>query len=147
MGKQGISAEIVQTEYHGHATEIATRFLAAAYTHFIAVGGDGTMNEVAEPLIGNTSLTLGLIPAGTGNDFIQILGFPDRFKDRHWDLLFQQPSTLMDVGMVNGKHFLNGMGLGFYAQVAAENYIALLIPSLWEDALQAVSISLQRVLM
>lgn len=123
VGKQGISAAFVQTEYHGHATEIASKFLAEGFTHFIAVGGDGTMNEVAEALIGNTSLTLGLIPAGTGNDFIQILGFPDRFSDRHWDLLFQQPSTLMDVGMVNGKHFLNGMGLGFDAQVAAENYV------------------------
>ncbi len=120
---QSISAEIVLSEYHGHATEIAARFLAAGFTHFIAVGGDGTMNEVAEPLIGNTSVTLGLIPAGTGNDFVQILGFPDRFSDQHWELLFQKPSILMDVGMVNGRHFLNGMGLGFDAQVAAENYV------------------------
>ena len=120
---QAISAEIVQTEYHGHATEIAANFLEEGFTHFIAVGGDGTMNEVAEPLIGNTSVTLGLIPAGTGNDFIQILGFPDRFSEEHWNLFFQQPSIKMDVGMVNGRHFLNGMGLGFDAQVAAENYV------------------------
>ena len=64
-----------------------------------------------------------MIPAGTGNDFIQILGFPDRFSDEHWNLLFQQKTIRMDVGMVNGKHFLNGMGLGFDAQVAAENYL------------------------
>ncbi len=120
---QAISAEIVQTAFHGHATEIAADFLERGYTHFIAVGGDGTMNEVAEPLIGNTSVTLGLIPAGTGNDFIQILGFPDRFSEEHWNLFFQQPSIKMDVGMVNGRHFLNGMGLGFDAQVAAENYV------------------------
>ena len=49
---QNIFAEIVQTEYHGHATEIAKQFLDKGFTHFIAVGGDGTMNEVAEPLIG-----------------------------------------------------------------------------------------------
>jgi diacylglycerol kinase (ATP) len=120
---QPIFAEIIQTEFHGHATEIATRFLEKGFTHFIAVGGDGTMNEVAEPLIGNTNVTLGLIPAGTGNDFIQILGFPDRFSEEHWDLLFQQPTIRMDVGIVNGRHFLNGMGLGFDAQVAAENYV------------------------
>ncbi|MFO7669099.1 MAG: diacylglycerol kinase family lipid kinase [Bacteroidales bacterium] len=120
---QPVLAEIIQTEFHGHATEIATRFLEKGFTHFIAVGGDGTMNEVAVPLIGNTSVTLGLIPAGTGNDFIQILGFPDRFSEEHWDLLFQQPTIRMDVGMVNGRHFLNGMGLGFDAQVAAENYV------------------------
>ena len=50
---QDIVAEIVLTEYHGHATEIASYFLDKGFTHFIAVGGDGTMNEVAEPLIGN----------------------------------------------------------------------------------------------
>jgi diacylglycerol kinase (ATP) len=64
------------------------------------------------------------VPAGTGNDFIQILGFPDRFSEEHWDLFFQQHSIKMDAGMVNGRHFLNGMGLGFDAQVAAENYVA-----------------------
>ena len=83
------AAKIVQSEYHGHASEIAAFFLDKGYTHFIAVGGDGTMNEVAKPLIGNSNVTLGLIPAGTGNDFIQILGFPDRFSEEHWNLFFQ----------------------------------------------------------
>jgi len=117
------TAKIIQSEYHGHASEIAALFLHKGYTHFIAVGGDGTMNEVAKPLIGNSNVTLGLIPAGTGNDFIQILGFPNRFSEEHWDLFFQQASRSMDVGMVNGRPFLNGMGLGFDAQVAAENYV------------------------
>jgi len=120
---QAISAKIIQTEYHGHASEIARDYLARGYTHFIAVGGDGTMNEMDEPLIEQPGITLGLIPAGTGNDFIQILGFPDRFRDEHWDCLFRQPTIAMDVGVVNGRHFLNGMGLGFDAQVAAENYV------------------------
>jgi YegS/Rv2252/BmrU family lipid kinase len=116
--------ELIQTEYHGHASEIASKYLEKGFTHFIAVGGDGTMNEVAEPLVGNTGVTLGLIPAGTGNDFIQILGFPDRFGEEHWEQFFQQQTILMDAGEVNGRHFLNGMGLGFDAQVAAENYVA-----------------------
>jgi len=120
---QPFSAEIIQTEYHGHASEIARDYLEKGFTHFIAVGGDGTMNEMAEPLIKKPGISIGLIPAGTGNDFIQILGFPDRFSDEHWDILFQQASIAMDVGVVNGKHFLNGMGLGFDAQVAAENYV------------------------
>lgn len=120
---QDIDAELIQTEYHGHATEIVSEFLDKGYTHFIAVGGDGTMNEVAKPLIGNTEKTIGLIPAGTGNDFNQILGFPDRFSEEDWVQFFQQQTTLMDAGEVNGRHFLNGMGLGFDAQVAAENYV------------------------
>ncbi|MCP4311001.1 MAG: diacylglycerol kinase family lipid kinase [Bacteroidetes bacterium] len=123
VAAQSISAEIVITERHGHASEIAKTYLEKGFTHFIAVGGDGTMNEVAEPLIGNSEVILGLVPTGTGNDFIQILGFPDRFSEEHWNLLFQEPAIRMDVGMVNGRHFLNGMGLGFDAHVAAENYV------------------------
>jgi len=122
LPSQSLDAEIVLTEKHGHATRIAEEYLEMGYTHFIGVGGDGTMNEVSQPLISNSGVTLGLIPAGTGNDFIQILGFPDRFTDEHWDIFFQQHVISMDAGLVNGRHFLNGMGLGFDAQVAAENY-------------------------
>ena len=105
--------EIVQTEKHGHASDLSEQYLKRGFTHFIAVGGDGTMNEVSKPLINKPGITLGIIPAGTGNDFIQILGFPDRFNEEHWEIFFQQHTNSMDVGYVNGKHFLNGMGLGF----------------------------------
>ena len=81
------------------------------------------MNEVASPLIHQKHICTGLVPAGTGNDFIQILGFPDRFKQEHWDIFFAEHRISMDAGKVNGMYFLNGMGLGFDAQVAAENYI------------------------
>jgi YegS/Rv2252/BmrU family lipid kinase len=81
------------------------------------------MNEVARPLIGQDGVVTGLIPAGTGNDFIQILGFPDRFSEEHWDIFFEKTTIKMDVGRVNGLYFLNGMGLGFDAQVASKNYV------------------------
>ncbi len=123
LSKRAIEWEIVLTEKHGHASEITEQFLERGYTHFIAVGGDGTMNEVSKPLINKPGITIGIIPAGTGNDFIQILGFPDRFTEEHWDIFFQQNTNPMDAGLVNGMHFLNGMGLGFDAQVAAENYV------------------------
>jgi diacylglycerol kinase (ATP) len=123
LNARPLTARIEITEKHGHASQIASRCLAEGFTHFIAVGGDGTMNEVSEPLINIPGVTLGLIAAGTGNDFIQILGFPDRFREEHWEIFFQQHTISMDVGMVNGRHFLNGMGLGFDAQVAAENYV------------------------
>ncbi len=123
LSRQSLRSTIVLTERHGHATQIAADYLEKGFTHFIAVGGDGTMNEMAEPLIGNDRVTVGLIPAGTGNDFVQILGFPDRLQEEQWEIFFQQHTIPMDVGMVNGRHFLNGMGLGFDAQVAAENYV------------------------
>ena len=123
ISSRSVNAEIVLTEKHGHGSQISSDYLKRGYTHIMAVGGDGTMNEVAEPLIGNTRVTTGLVPAGTGNDFIQILGFPDRFSEQHWDLFFRQQTIPMDAGLVNGRHFLNGMGLGFDAQVASENYV------------------------
>ena len=122
VAKRSLKAELVLTENHGHATKLASDALAKGFTHIIAVGGDGTMNEVAEPLIGNTKIITGLIPAGTGNDFVQVLCSPDRFSEEDWEVFFRQNTILMDCGEVNGRHFLNGMGLGFDAQVAAENY-------------------------
>lgn len=120
--KRSLNATILLTERHDHAIELSRNCQEEGYTHIIAVGGDGTMNEVARPLIGRKQLTTGLIPAGTGNDFIQILGFPDRFTEEHWDIFFRQSSIDMDVGVVNGIYFLNGIGLGFDAQVASLNY-------------------------
>ncbi len=117
-----ISAELVYTERKGHATELANQFAEQGFRYFIGVGGDGTINEIAKAIIDKKDTVLGIIPAGTGNDFIQILGFPDRFEDKHWDTFFAQNIIAMDVGSVNGLHFLNGMGLGFDAEVAAQNY-------------------------
>ena len=123
LASRSLDASILLTEHHDHAIELSKQCLEKGCSHIIAVGGDGTMNEVARPLIGQKKVRTGLIPAGTGNDFIQVLGFPDRFSPEHWDIFFRQSTIQMDVGEVNGLFFLNGMGLGFDAQVAAENYV------------------------
>jgi YegS/Rv2252/BmrU family lipid kinase len=120
--KHNIEAEIVFTERSGHATELSEKYLEKGFRYIIAVGGDGTFNEMSRPLINKKDITTGIIPAGTGNDFIQILGFPGRFGDNEWDLFFKKDTISMDAGLCNGMIFLNGMGLGFDAQVAAENY-------------------------
>lgn len=119
-----INGEIVFTERPGHAEELSRNHYNKGFVNIIGVGGDGTMNEVARPLIDKTDAVVGIIPAGTGNDFIQITGFPDRFTDKEWEIFFRKELMALDTGTVNGKVFLNGMGLGFDAQVAAENYTA-----------------------
>jgi YegS/Rv2252/BmrU family lipid kinase len=121
--KNSIDAEIVYTERAGHAAELSAQYLKKGFSYFIAIGGDGTVNEVSRSLIDVKDVTIGIIPAGTGNDFIQILGFPNRFGDSDWEMFFRCNTIKMDVGTCNGMIFLNGMGLGFDAQVAAENYI------------------------
>jgi len=121
--KHNVDAELVYTERPGHAVEISEKYLKSGFTHIIGVGGDGTLNEIARPLI-NKKVVTGLVPAGTGNDFIQILGFKNRFEEGDWDIFFKGEVIAMDTGKVNEMIFLNGMGLGFDAEVAAQNYSA-----------------------
>ncbi|MBN1107900.1 MAG: diacylglycerol kinase family lipid kinase [Bacteroidales bacterium] len=122
INTRSLEADIVFTERPGHATELSAQSVEKGYRYIICVSGDGTMNEMARPLIDIKNVTVGIIPAGTGNDFIQILGFPHRFGEKEWDSFFGINTIAMDAGIVNEKIFLNGMGLGFDAQVAAENY-------------------------
>jgi diacylglycerol kinase (ATP) len=103
--------------------ELSARFLERGFSYIVGVGGDGTINEISRPLINKENVAIGVIPAGTGNDFIQILGFPNRFGEKEWNEFFNANVIKMDVGSCNGMIFLNGMGLGFDAQVAAENYV------------------------
>lgn len=120
--ENGVEAEWVLTGKKGDGSVLSREFADRGFTHIIGIGGDGTMNEIAAPLVGSPDITLGLIAAGTGNDFIQVLGFPDRFTDDDWKAFFRKETKLMDVGYCNNRSFLNGMGLGFDAQVAAANY-------------------------
>jgi len=120
--KYKIDAELVFTERSGHATLLAEEFLKKGFGYIIGVGGDGTFNEIARSLMNRKDVITGLIPAGTGNDFIQIPGFPNRFDEKDWGKFFRINVRDIDAGVCNGMIFLNGMGLGFDAQVAAENY-------------------------
>jgi diacylglycerol kinase (ATP) len=120
--KYAADALVVYSEKPGHAAQLASQYADNGSKYIIGVGGDGTLNEIASGLLHKKNVTIGLVPAGTGNDFIQILGFPNRFEEKHWEVLFEKNATSMDVGLCNGLPFLNGMGLGFDAQVAAENY-------------------------
>jgi diacylglycerol kinase (ATP) len=122
LKKYNIDGEVILTERSGHATELSKFYYEKGYKYIIGVGGDGTVNEIARSLINKKDVVIGVIPAGTGNDFIQVLGFPDRFAEKEWDIFFKKNIIAMDAGTVNGMIFLNGMGLGFDAQVAAENY-------------------------
>jgi diacylglycerol kinase (ATP) len=122
ISKYDLQAELVYTAKKGHASALSKQYAENGYNYIIGVGGDGTFNEIAAPLICRNGVITGLIPGGTGNDFIQITGFPGRFEEKDWEMFFKLNIIPMDVGQCNGKLFLNGMGLGFDAQVAAENY-------------------------
>lgn len=103
---------IHETSGPGNATEIAKSLAGTDnQTVVISVGGDGTASEVAAGLTG-TGAVMGIIPAGTGNDFIKTVKIP---KDPETAMRFMldRPPRPVDTGTINGQFFLNVCGTGF----------------------------------
>ena len=107
--------EVWSTERPGHARDLAAQAVREEREAVIACGGDGTVNEIGGVLMG-TPVTLGLVPAGSGNGLGRALGIP-RNPMRALAALSNAVPRAMDVGMVNGKPFLNVAGAGFDAAV------------------------------
>lgn len=123
LKKRNIDARLVRTEQKNHGKTLAKELAEQGFKTIVAVGGDGTFNEVGSALTEFPEVIAGLIPAGTGNDFAQIIGQNEKFAEKDWDIFFEANTRKLDVGRCNGNLFFNGMGLGFDAQVASENYI------------------------
>jgi YegS/Rv2252/BmrU family lipid kinase len=107
--------ELAETARPGHARELARESAERGDAAVLAVGGDGTANEVAGPLLG-TQTALGIVPTGSGNGLARALGIPLR-PDRALDALEHAVVRRMDVGQINGRPFLNVAGAGFDAAV------------------------------
>lgn len=110
-------ASIVLTERTRHATKLAARALDDGCQLVVAVGGDGTINEVATVLTG-TSAVLGLIPCGSGNGLGRTLGVHGSVARALRILLEGRPRDL-DTGLADGHPFFVVAGLGFEAEVSA----------------------------
>lgn len=102
------------------ATVIAKEAAARGAETVIAIGGDGTIHKAASGLRG-TKTALGIIPAGTGNDFIKSAGIPFKWEDA-LDFILSHPARPVDCGMVNDSFFMNECGTGF--DVLALDYAA-----------------------
>ena len=123
---RGIAYDLLETTGPGHATEAARE--AGAPT-VVSVGGDGTLNEIANGIAG-TGKTLGIIPAGSGNDFIKSVGIPRKPLGALRTLVAGKTRPV-DIGRVlctdskegggnfEPRLFVNGVGVGFDAAVAA----------------------------
>ena len=83
----------------------------------VAVGGDGTVHEVAAACA-MTGRTMGVLPAGSGNDYVKALGIGTGLR-RALEVLVGGKARVVDTGDVNGVPFNNGLGIGFDAEVAA----------------------------
>lgn len=103
------------TNHPGHATEIARKYSAIEDCRIYSVGGDGTVNEVVNGIVGTQSI-LGIIPAGSGNDFIRSLTSTYDIKDILVRTIKGEEKSI-DLGKVNDKYFINISSIGFDADV------------------------------
>lgn len=122
-----VAFDVTQTEGPEHAIELAQQAVAHGYERVVAVGGDGTCNEVANGLLLATqqgmSAIMGLIPSGSGNDWACALGIPLDVAQA-CAILKQGSERMVDVGqvIVDGQNriFVNVVGLGLDAEVAVD---------------------------
>ncbi len=118
IAARSLDATLATTDGPGHATELAREAVLRGSEIVVAVGGDGTMNEVAQGLI-NTPAALALVPCGSGNGLALHLGLP-RAPLGALQLATGAGSRIaaVDTGVANGRPFFNAMGLGLDADVS-----------------------------
>ncbi|HYN89147.1 MAG TPA: diacylglycerol kinase family protein, partial [Ardenticatenaceae bacterium] len=122
----GVRYAVVRTERPGHATALAEGAAADGWGAVVAVGGDGTIHEVANGLTraathhGTTPPPLGIVSTGTGNDFVKLLGLSQVGPAEATRRLLEAQTRTLDIGRVGSGYFVNVVGTGFDARVAVE---------------------------
>ena len=118
--KHGLDVQCILTKKQGHATELAKKLRETGEAlRFYACGGDGTVNEVANGIIGYDNAAMTVIPVGTGNDFLKNFG-DDMEKFRDAENLWDGPQFPMDAIDVNGRVALTIACSGIDARVARD---------------------------
>lgn len=116
LDKDKIEHELILTTHAGHARELAAEAVSQGVDAVIAIGGDGSVNEVGSALIG-TETALGIIAAGSGNGLARSFGIPiDTIEAiQH---LNTATAVRIDTGRINERAFIGIAGLGFGATVS-----------------------------
>lgn len=116
LDKSKFSYEIVYTKFGGHATALAKAAADAGVDIVVAVGGDGSVNEVAAGLIG-TQTILGIVPGGSGNGLAMHLGWGRNIEKAIQNINTATTKTI-DTCTLNDRPFVNLAGVGFDGWVA-----------------------------
>lgn len=117
VGRENMmECDIQFTEGPGHATTLAERAVITGFEKVVAVGGDGTVNEVAKALL-NSGVKMGIIPKGSGNGLARHLGIPVNINQA-LKCLFNSQVIAMDTFRLNGKLSVNVSGIGFDGYIA-----------------------------
>lgn len=118
IDKSKFEAEIHITRFRGDATEIVPVKMSEGYSRFIAVGGDGTVNEVAKSLVDSEGI-LGIIPIGSGNGLARHLKIPLNIE-KAMKLINEGRVDSIDYGRINNEPFFCTCGVGFDAHIGNE---------------------------
>ena len=114
--RKRIDYSVCHTRYAGHATELARRAITKGYDIVVAVGGDGTINEVASVVV-HTPVALGIVPCGSGNGLARHLQIPlDTVKAIR--LINETTIHCLDYGRINDRPFFCTCGIGFDAFIS-----------------------------
>jgi diacylglycerol kinase (ATP) len=111
--KYNVLVEI--TEYKGHACKIAEQFKDKGIKKIVAVGGDGTINEIGAAII-NTDISLGIIPRGSGNGLARYLSIPLNARNA-LNVINNHVTKTIDAAKINDKYFFCTAGVGLDARV------------------------------
>lgn len=131
--RRKVSYDIHVTEKKGEATEFVKSVCAEGSsepTRFYAVGGDGTIREVASGLIGYENAELGVIPMGTGNDFVRNFEHTEQLFDI--DAQIDGETRKVDLLNYNGRYAINLINIGFDCEIAKQaslNRRSIFVPS------------------
>ncbi|CAN5412874.1 diacylglycerol kinase family lipid kinase [soil metagenome] len=123
FARSGRAHDIYVTARAGETDEVAKQMIGRNHDILVAIGGDGTINEVGSAILADErDVTLGIIPSGNGSDFVRTLGLPKSTPDAV-SLILKNPKSRIDAGSVTfddgeSKYFLNVAGLGFDSIVA-----------------------------
>lgn len=115
---KGLDFELEFTKKRKQATELAFE-AADKFECIVAVGGDGTINEIVNGIVGK-NVKLGIIPVGSGNDFVKAINIPLKLNAA-LDTLLALNTSFVDVGKAGTVYFQNGLGIGFDAWVVEES--------------------------
>jgi YegS/Rv2252/BmrU family lipid kinase len=116
LDREKFSPRVIFSQYRGHAHEEASKAAASGCPFIVAVGGDGTVNEIASAIEG-TETSMGIIPFGSGNGLARSLKIPMNCTKALSRLNSATPSKI-DVADLNGKKFFNVAGMGFDAHIS-----------------------------
>ncbi|MUK86918.1 YegS/Rv2252/BmrU family lipid kinase [Ornithinibacillus sp. L9] len=117
LQEKHIDYDVSITEHPHHASELVKDIMKKNNVKaIIAVGGDGTVHEIINGLIGS-KIPLGIIPAGSGNDFCRGMRIPLKY-DQALERILKGDKKTIDVGHINNKFFATIVGIGFDGQVA-----------------------------